>query len=87
MDWIKFSNGSVIYFGEKMITVQDIDRWFEYHSPKDDQPERYIKIRGAARELATVILENTPAGPDQSTAIRKVREAVMTANASIACDE
>jgi len=36
-------------------------------------------------ELALVILEHTPPSADQSAAIRKVREAVMTANASIAC--
>jgi hypothetical protein len=70
-----------------MVTKQDLDNWFTYHSPKGDQPERYVKIREAAKALATVILENTPAGPDQTTAIRKVREAVMTANQSIACGE
>jgi len=35
--------------------------------------------------FAQAILMDTPSGPDQTTAIRKVREAVMTANAAIAC--
>ena len=70
-----------------VITKEDIDSWFTYHSPKGDQPERYVKIREAAKNLAEVIIDNTPPSADQTTAIRKVREAVMTANASIACGE
>ena len=72
---------------QNMITQEDLNNWFTYHSPKGDQPERYVKIREAAKELAQVILENTPIGADQTAAIRKVREAVMTANQSIACGE
>jgi len=71
----------------KMVTKDDLNNWFTYNAPKGDQPERYVKIREAAKNLAEVILENTPVGPDQTTAIRKVREAVMTANQSIACGE
>jgi hypothetical protein len=37
--------------------------------------------------FAETIIRNTPPGSDQSAAIRKVREAVMTANAAIACGE
>jgi len=69
-----------------MITQSDIENWFTYHSPKDDQPGRYIEIREAGKALAEVILRNTPASADQSAAIRKVRESVMTANAAIACE-
>jgi hypothetical protein len=70
-----------------MITQTDIDNWFSYHSPQGDQPERYIRIREAARHLAEVILENSKPSADQTAAIRKVREAVMTANAGIACEQ
>lgn len=70
-----------------MITPQDIDNWFKYHPPTLEKVDKYQAIREAAHHLATVILENTPPSPDQTTAIRKVREAVMTANASIACGE
>ena len=70
-----------------MITEQDLDNWFSYHTPKNDQPARYAEIRAAARSLAQAILFNTPANADQAAAIRKVREAVMTANAAIACGE
>ncbi len=71
---------------EKMITQQHLDTWFTYHSPTPEKLPRYTAIRAAAKVLAETILENTPASADQSDAIRKVREAVMTANAAIACD-
>lgn len=63
-----------------------IDQLFTYHAPKGDQPERYERIRNAAKEFAKVVLECTPECPDQTVAIRKIREAVMTANASIALE-
>jgi hypothetical protein len=71
------------------LTEQDqemLDHFFTYHSPQNGQPERYEAIRAAGKILARTILEMTLAGPDQSAAIRKVREAVMTANAAIALE-
>jgi len=70
-----------------MITESDLDVWFSYHAPTEDQKARYVEIRAAAKSLAQCILANTPNSADQSAAIRKVREAVMTANAAIACGE
>lgn len=65
----------------------DLDNLFTYHPPKGDQVERYAKLREAGKALAQSILDNTPPSADQSAAIRHVREAVMTANAAIACNE
>ena len=62
----------------------NIDHIFTYHTPKPDQIPRYNNIREKAKEFAEVIISNTPPGPDQSAAIRHLRECVMTANASIA---
>lgn len=62
----------------------DLDEIFRYHPPDPGDRERFIQIRLAARELARVILDNTPVCADQTAAIRKVREAVMWANASVA---
>lgn len=59
---------------------------FSYHAPKGDQQDRYVKIREAAKAFALVVLENTPKSADQTDAIRKIREAVMVANASIALE-
>lgn len=59
---------------------------FTFHPPTGDQPERYVAIRAAADVFARVILESCPGCADRAAAIRKVREAVMTANASIALE-
>jgi hypothetical protein len=68
-----------------MITEAMVDHWFTYHTPSDDMQPRFMAIRTAARVLALEIVKNTPESADQAAAIRKVREAVMTANAAIAC--
>lgn len=68
-----------------MMTRDEIDNYFTYHAPKEGDKERFFEIREAAKALAYVIWLNTPDCADQSAAIRKVREAVMTANAAIAC--
>ncbi len=65
----------------------DIDNLFSYHPPKGDQTQRYERLRAAAKAFAEEIIRSTPSGADQTAAIRKVREAVMTANAAIACGE
>ena len=62
-----------------------LTNWFTYHAPVNGQVEQYERIRSAAHIFAQVILMNTPLCADQTAAIRKVREAVMTANAAIAC--
>lgn len=68
------------------ISFEQLDNWFTYHKPCEGQPEKYEAIRAADRAMAQVIVDNTPPSADQTTAIRKIREAVMTANAAIACD-
>lgn len=67
------------------ISIDDLNNWFTYHPPSKDQAIQYQTIRDAAQAFAFVILQNTPPSADQTTAIRKLRECVMTANASIAC--
>lgn len=60
------------------------DEVFTYHPATPEQVEQYRRIREAGKELVRVIVENSPRSADQSTAIRRVREAVMNANAAIA---
>lgn len=66
---------------------QEIDHLFTYHAPGLENLARFDAIREAGKYFALVLSNNTPNGPDQSAAIRKVREAVMTANAAIACHQ
>ena len=56
-----------------------------YHAPTADDLPAYQEIRDAGLALAQSIVKNTPASADQTAAIRKVREAVMTANSARAC--
>ena len=69
---------------EEQPAPDPIDVLFTYHAPTGDQPARYLRIREAGKQLARVIHLECASGPDRSAAIRKVREACMTANASIA---
>ena len=62
----------------------DINHVFKYHAPTADQLPRYEAIREAAKEFARVVEANTIPCADQSAALRHIRDAVMTANASIA---
>lgn len=64
--------------------VFDLNNVFSYHYPEHEQLAQYEAIRQAAKVFATVICDNTPRCADQVAALRKVREAVWTANASIA---
>ena len=68
------------------VSPENLENWFTYHAPRADQLPKYEAIRKAGKELATVILKNTPPGPDQTAAIRLIRESVMTANQCIACE-
>ena len=68
-----------------MIDKAQIDNWFTYHVPSPTDQLGYVAIREAGKRLAEAIVDCVPASADQTAAIRKVREAVATANAGIAC--
>lgn len=72
------------YAGDSSRNDYVLRELFTYHPVHPDQIPKYQAIRAAAKYFAEVLLANTPYCADQSAAIRKVREAVMTANASIA---
>jgi len=67
--------------------MAQLENCFIYHSPKNDQPERYVLLRNTAKELAYFIIENTPPSREQSLALTKLEEAVFWANAGIARNE
>jgi hypothetical protein len=60
-----------------------IDELFTYHAPTEDQIESLALVRGQAKQLADVMVMCCPRSADRSAALRLLREAVMTANASI----
>lgn len=66
-----------------------IESDFRYHSPTPEQLPKYAEIRDTARELAHRLVDLVPPGRELSTALTKLEEAVMAANAGIApqgCD-
>ena len=63
----------------------DLDHIFTHHPPTEPQLAQYHAVRAAGYAFAKAIVANTPKSADQAAAIRKVREATMTANAAIAC--
>lgn len=75
------------HYSNQPSAIKNIDNLFTYHAPKGDQQARYVVIRAAARALADIIVDMCPPSADTTAAIRLLREAVMTANQSIACGE
>lgn len=71
--------------GAQKLAIEQVENWFTYHAPASEQLPNYQAIREAGRRLAIAIIANAPASADRTAAIRRVREAVMTANAAIAC--
>lgn len=69
------------------MTQDDLDNIFAHHALNNGQTERMKNLRALAKQLASAILDWTPSSPEQTTAIRKVQESVMWANASINLNE
>lgn len=68
---------------DEMTVVDQIEHQFTYHAPTERQVGDMKEIRDTAKELAHLIAARCPASADRTVAIRKIREAVMIANASI----
>jgi len=66
---------------------QTIWRLFTYHAPTPDQMQRYVALREAAQRYAREIAMHCPESAERTLAIRRVHEASMLANASIAVTE
>jgi hypothetical protein len=67
-------------------SFEDLRNWFAHHPPLDaESVARYQFLREGGRVLSELVLQLCPESADRTTAIRCVREAVMWANASIAC--
>jgi hypothetical protein len=64
---------------------EKVDIWFRYHNLNDDDRLKVDALRGKFNELAHLVVELTPVSADQTATLRLLREASMTANASIAC--
>ena len=65
--------------------LDELANHFTYHPPTPDQVPVFEEIRMAGRAFAVTILTMVEPSPDRADALRKVREAVWTANAAVAC--
>lgn len=67
--------------------LKQLDNSYTYHAPKGDQPDRYVKIRDKAKELAIVICECAPHTRERAIALTDLEKVVTMANKAIACNE
>lgn len=65
------------------MTRDEIRDLFTYHAPSPEMTAKFLKVREAIEGAAVAIDENCPPGADRTAAMRKLKEAHMTANASI----
>lgn len=56
---------------------------YEYLQPTDDQIERMVRVRAAAKAFSDVLERELPDGPDKTYLLRKLREVAMWANVAI----
>ena len=68
-----------------MINQSDINNWFQYHAPTEEQVLAYNEIRTAAKIYAETVNKHVPDGADKNAAMRTIRNSVMQANLAIAC--
>ena len=66
---------------------KDLVNRFTYHSPKEDQVERYQVLREAGKSVALTITDLVPNSREKALALTKLEEAIMWANAGIARNE
>lgn len=68
------------------VTPDTAGELVRYHAPTEDQVMRHEQLAQAAESLIQAILAYAPDCADRTAAIRKVREAKMTASAAIALE-
>ncbi len=69
------------------MTKKELDNVFTYHAPTEGQVQDYNLIRSEGKRFASTISMICPTSRERSLALTKIREAVMWANAAIACNQ
>lgn len=70
-----------------MISRSKIEKWFAADMvPGSNRPE-IDSLRNGAKAFAFLIVEHSPPSPDQSNAIRHVRDALQSASQSIVLED
>ena len=68
-------------------SIKRLEKDFTYHPPKEDQINRYQLLRDKFKEMAALIIANTPMSREQSLAMTNLETASFYANAAIARNE
>lgn len=68
------------------VNNENVKRVVRYQAPTPEQIEAHENLACAAETLIETILKNCPPCADRTAAIRKAREAKMTASAAVALD-
>lgn len=76
-------SGATPGYPDTQITAR-IKNDFTYHKPPAEIGQVFVTIREKAKELALLIDRVVPPGREQSSALTRLEEAVMHANAGIA---
>lgn len=69
-----------------MIPQSDIDNWFQYHAPNQNQLVHYNIIRDEGKKFAELLNRLLPDSADKSACFRELRKCIMSANLTIACN-
>lgn len=64
--------------------IARIENDFTYHKPTPDMVPQFKEIRDAGKALALTMAKHCPRGRELSSALTKIEEGVMHANAAIA---
>ena len=73
--------------GNLTMDYLELKNRFTYHPPKDDQAERYEKIRAGALGFAIFLNAMCPDSREKSVAMTHLDQVVFFANAAIARNE
>lgn len=66
---------------------KNLDKRFTYQPPLPGQVDRFKSIRHGAKQLAELIVTQTPESREQSLALTNLEQAVMWANKAIAMED
>lgn len=69
--------------GSETLRPEALLATFDHHNPEPDQIERIQMVRAGAKAFASIILDACNQGADRTCALRKLHEAMMTANKAI----
>ncbi len=65
------------------IDLAKLDTWFDYQEPTVEELAARKILRASAKEFARVVIQECQPSADRTAALRKLREAVATAESAI----